>query len=192
MMKKNKIFLTIFSFISICINAQNCDFKKDSVYYVSVTGYLTNGRPVFTQFVISSLDTIAFYIKKNNNDFLCNIYKSAIYVTEPYIGFMDNIKCLDKKEEELKDFNNKLTSLNKICKKVISFPDNNYKTLNLSIVRLVGDFWIIPLNIDEINYTSELIKIDNTCYGFKYYYKIKKIKKVIPVTKDEKKKFMIK
>lgn len=190
-MKKNKLFLSvILILLSAIVKAQVCNFKTESIYYINISGSLDNGRPVFTQLIIKNIDTLKYYIQNGQSDFLCNILKSAIFVTEPYLGFLDMNKCLGENAEmEFASFNKKLASFNKKCKPVVSFPNNEYKYLHLSVVKTTSEFWVLPFNINQINNTSEAIQLQAECYNSQYYYKFKKIIKVIPLSRKEIKSF---
>lgn len=189
MMKINNLFLVfILIILSVTLNAQECNCKIDSVYYINISGNLNNGRPVFTQLVIKNLDTLKFYINKMQNDFLCNVLQFSIFVTEPSIGFIEMNKCLGKDaEKEYKSFSKKIVCFNNECKEVVSFSDGQYTKLHLSIVKVISEFWILQTNFEQINNTSDAIQIPKECYNTEYYYKFKKIIEVIPLSRTERK-----
>ncbi len=179
--------MTLFIIVlSSKLMAQDCSYKTDSIYYINISGNLDNGRPVFMQMATKNLDSIKYYIQNQQNDFLCNILKSAIYVYEPNTGFLDMNKCLGKDaEKELISFNRQLKHFNNKCKEVISFPNNQYHFLHLSIVKTISEFWIIPFNVNQMSNISDAIQIQTDCYENQYYYKFKKIICIKALTRKE-------
>ena len=181
-MKRSKIIpVIILLLFYVTIQAQEYKTKIDTVYFVFLKEKIYSERPVFTQFVLKNTDSLNYYIS-HKIDFSCKIFNYAIYVSEPNLGFIEMSKYIPKdKNKEFRLFNKKLRYLNQNFRTTKIFDKSNKKQLEISIIKIISEFWVLPFDINMINNTTESIQIHSECYKSNYFYRFRQIIKVTPL-----------
>jgi hypothetical protein len=183
-MKKGIKLLILLALSFNYVFSQECNYQSDTVILVYITGKLTNERPFTTIGVLKAENK--YNINKNmlsEDSSICNLYKHAIFLPEPFLTVNDNIDCIKDKSPKkyTKSYLKKLKKLNKSFESIYKSDD-----LSVQITKVYADFWVTE-KLDKINSSSNSYKMPMSCYSYDYYYKLKELKKILTPLQEDKK-----
>lgn len=191
--KKLKIrrssYLFILTLIIIHINncfAQNCPYKKDTAFVVSIHVYKNKCLHLQTGGVTKYLD---FINSKNVDSIIKNFYTNSIYFIDPMLSFSSNFKCFSDTNEAKKSYY--FTSKMIIEKwhdsdTTIIIKCKRKSILQISYTKIIADFWIVPANFYMINGLSIGYPLTPLIYKKDYYFGLKYLYDVLKLSKRDK------
>lgn len=171
--------------LNTCLS-QNCKAIKDTLYFINIYCIKNNNNPKTGGGLIKYLSKINFDITSYDS-FRKSFYSTVVYTPDPFIGFQSSYfcygiadykeltKCYIKKQKQMLRKEMKLPT--------ITLKDST--KFDISVYKIIGEFWLIENELDKINSMTDQINIDTSFYNFTYYYKFKNIIKSWKLTKLE-------
>ena len=187
-------FFSVFFCFSLhfyCFSQAECMSERNTVYMISISGILDNGRPITNLFAIEQIEQLSI----DTTDYkhlICGIYNTAVHVSESLLGFQEMMtKCYPKSEYKTiyEDFTKKLKRLNKRYLKIGTLNLAGSKRIMVEAVKIEGEFWLLNKNMKLINNLNHSFEIPEECYKKSYFYKLKSILSICKISKDERKHF---
>ena len=181
MKRKNNIIFLFLLLGTIKAFSQTLKIEKDTFYFLTIVGSLSNGRPMTNIALLKSLNDLPSFNKENQDKFMCDFYKKGIVSEDPSIGFNNVISfSKDSAEQWLTDINIGLTKINKGEKRVnILFSDRQNVTIYIN--KIVAFYWHLP--ISEKFVVNHSIPVQ--CYNKDYYLTLKKVVKCLKIKRTE-------
>lgn len=186
MKKKNNkyligIYLIICWVLPLNSNSQSIQTVKDSVYILLLKGELDNKQPISSYAVIKSVEDLSGLHDINNMDtFLCVLSKNSVLFEEPVFTLSRNRDLYGFPNEKkgnsfLSKLSKKVDELNNRYNQVTTRIFDNKKNIQISFVKVSGEFWSIPKKEEDLNDNSHSFSINAGCYGKSYIYNLKDI-----------------
>lgn len=186
MKKKNSKYLIQICLI-ICLivplygSSQSIGTVKDSAYILIIKGELENKQPINSYVVVKSLTDLSVLSTVNNMDtFLCSIFRNSILFEEPVFTLSRNADLygfLNEKKRSafLSKLAKKIDDLNSKFNHVISRQFDNKRNIQISFVKMNGEFWSILKKKEDLNDYNHSFEINAGCYSKSYIYNLKDI-----------------
>lgn len=187
-----KVFLFCLIFTSFFLNrgiCQNCPFKKDTVFYVSINIHEKNHYPLLTGGIIKDIHFLNNKFK-NADTIIKSFFKEAIFITDPIMSISSCVKCFaDTSEAKMSLNSSDKIIMEKFAKlnNTIIIKCKKRKVLQISFSKVVADFWVIPTDFSRINGLSVAYKLTPQLYKHDFYYGLKQMYDVLILSEKEKK-----
>jgi hypothetical protein len=171
--------------------AQKITSIKDTVFVFLLKGTLENKQPIASYIVVknlSSLETLAQIV--NLDSFMCYLFKNVVLFEEPAFTLSRNVLLYNFQNEKdktvfLGNLSKKIDNLNKGYISIKTKKFSNGKAIELNGVKVIGEFWVIPKNVDELNTYNHSFIVEQGCYTKGDIYNLKDLTKSCKMKKKE-------
>jgi len=193
--KNNSNFIIIFLFLcslsSLKGIGQSHLFISDTVYLFLCKGTLENSRPIASYLIVKDLTSLAKLSPVTVQDsFVCILFKQSILFEEPVFTLSKNaplyeFKSKKQKTKYLKGLLKRIYKLNDTYSLVTSKVFTNGRSINLQCLKLIGEFWSLTKNENEVNNYDHSFLIAEGCYTKNYIFNLKNIKECYKLSEIE-------
>lgn len=185
-LKRNSFISIVLIFFSLKGTAQECPFKRDTVYSIGINIYQEDKWPLSTSGTIHTLNELKY--PKELNNFMCEFFNNALFIYEPIFPFSGKSGCYSDTSVLKVEYDKYLQKLyDEVNPNYTDFDVDFRKDISIKIliVKIIGDFWYDKTDFKKINSLSHSYIVNKDCYPHAIYYQCKKIIKAEKITPYE-------